>query len=363
MGAVKVMLSEKSLRDRERHNSRLFVDLCENIHIHYREYRFVFSLPEYFEFIDIVSKSTIDVKNYLLSNPNYAEEKYKTTLMVAGGKERQMKFLENSPQPNCSKYFNNSLRIELQEEYITDEIHIHYRDFRLALNRQNFKDIAESFTEANQKLTEFESKNPYVREDHEDRGIGSWVQSEDISKTDTNVLGIKAIPIEKIISHWHEDIVNDWTPEPKLLEAIKKAFKNNETIAPVVVLETGSKYKIVDGHHRVRSAIDLGISEINSVILRDMTWEDTEPLRKAEVLLKQFDKDTSYRYGVSSFFKDYLANTLNTYYQNHFFDLTKKPNPFYSLLKNIKKGILTLPLPQPVRQLIFNFSGSKKYWR
>ncbi len=131
MGAVKVMLSEKTLRDRERHNSRLFVDLCENIHIHYREYRFVFSLPEYFEFIDIVSKSTDDVKNYLLSNPNYAEEKYKTTLMVAGGKERQMKFLENSPQPNCSKYFNNSLRIELQEEYITDEIHIHYRDFSL----------------------------------------------------------------------------------------------------------------------------------------------------------------------------------------------------------------------------------------
>lgn len=69
MGAVKVMLSEKQLKPRERHDSRLFVDLCENIHIHFREYRFVFSLQEYFEFIDILDKSTADVKSYLHQNP------------------------------------------------------------------------------------------------------------------------------------------------------------------------------------------------------------------------------------------------------------------------------------------------------
>jgi hypothetical protein len=46
MGAVKKLLVEKTLRDRERHNGRLFVDLCENIHIHFREYRLIVSLAE-----------------------------------------------------------------------------------------------------------------------------------------------------------------------------------------------------------------------------------------------------------------------------------------------------------------------------
>ena len=51
MGAVKQVLADRQLNDREGHNSRLFVDLCENIHIHFREYRLIFSLDEYFEFV------------------------------------------------------------------------------------------------------------------------------------------------------------------------------------------------------------------------------------------------------------------------------------------------------------------------
>ena len=96
MGTVKLILAETKLRDREKHNSRMFVDLCENIHIHYREYRFVFSLAEYFEFANIISKSTQDVRNYLYQNPAFEEQGYRTTLMIAGGKERQMKFLSSS---------------------------------------------------------------------------------------------------------------------------------------------------------------------------------------------------------------------------------------------------------------------------
>ena len=127
MGSVRKYLFKEQLPEREAHHSRLFIDLAENIHIHHREYRTVFSLDEYFEYADIVAKSTIDVRNFLEQNPNYEEQKYPTTIMIAGGKERQLKFLSNSPKPNKRKYFSNDFAIELQDVYVTDEIHIHYR--------------------------------------------------------------------------------------------------------------------------------------------------------------------------------------------------------------------------------------------
>ena len=161
MGAVKKFLARKTLQDRERHNSRLFVDLCENIHIHYREYRLIFSLDEYFEFVDIVGKSTQDVRNYLYNNPDYKEDEYPTTIMIACGKDRQRKFLKNSPLPHKSAYHNDNFAIELQEEHVTDEIHVHWRDLRIALNRENFKDVAEAFMDAHRNLTEFEAQQAY----------------------------------------------------------------------------------------------------------------------------------------------------------------------------------------------------------
>ncbi|GAG20449.1 unnamed protein product, partial [marine sediment metagenome] len=106
MGAVKELLVSVDLPNRERHNSRLFSDLCENVHIHYREYRIIFSLSEYFEFIDIIKKGEQDVRNYLSNNPSYGEGEYPSTIMIAGGRERQMKFLQNSPAPNQSTYDN-----------------------------------------------------------------------------------------------------------------------------------------------------------------------------------------------------------------------------------------------------------------
>ena len=89
----------------------MFVDLAENIHIHHREFRTIFSLDEYFEYVDIITKSTTDVRNFLEQNKEYKEGEYPTTIMVAGGRERQLKFLENSPKPNQSRYFPNDFGI------------------------------------------------------------------------------------------------------------------------------------------------------------------------------------------------------------------------------------------------------------
>ena len=135
MGSVKKMLAKVELPSRETHHSRMFIDLAENIHIHHREYRTVFSLDEYFEYVDILNKSTDDVRTFLSNNPHYREREYPTTIMVGGGRAQQLRFLSNSPKPNKSFYYDGEMAVELQDEFVTDEIHIHYRDFRIAMDR------------------------------------------------------------------------------------------------------------------------------------------------------------------------------------------------------------------------------------
>ena len=65
MGKIKKTLFTQELPSRELHNSRMFVDLSENIHIHFRELRLMFSVEEFFEFFSILKAGTKDIKEYL----------------------------------------------------------------------------------------------------------------------------------------------------------------------------------------------------------------------------------------------------------------------------------------------------------
>ena len=100
---MKKFLHQPRLPDREGHHSRLFVDVAENVHIHHREYRTVFSMDEFLEYAHVIKRATDDIKSFLAQNPDYREQTYPTVVMVAGGKERQYQFLANSPKPNESK--------------------------------------------------------------------------------------------------------------------------------------------------------------------------------------------------------------------------------------------------------------------
>jgi hypothetical protein len=318
------MLSFKQLKDRERHNSRLFVDLCENIHIHFREYRFVFSLDEYFEFVDIVARSTQDVRNYLLNNPDYREGVYPTTIMVAGGGQRQMKFLQHSPAPHRSAYHNERFVIELQEESVTDEIHVHWRDLRVALNRENFKDVAEAFTAAHRRLEEFEASRQYERQKHPDRAI---FEANQCDLDGSRMQGTVMLDVRRIASYWfryagdgwYEVFKRDWKRNPDYIEALKARFRAGEPVTPLVVAkpdENGIHF-IVNGHHRYLAARESGRQEIEAIVLAE-NFEQTDELRRAELLLKQFDERTGYEHGVTSFFNDFVATKLNRFYRNDY---------------------------------------------
>lgn len=331
MGSIKKYLFKGILPEREKHHSRLFVDLAENIHIHYREYRMVFSLDEYFEYVEIISKSTNDVRNFLEQNPDYEEQKYPTTIIIAGGTDSLFTSLKNSPLPNTSRYFPNDFAIELQDEWITDEIHIHYRDFRLAMDRERFKKVAEGFAISLKELEKFEKNTSYIREDHPDRVIHD--NKDDI---DTKQMGVEYIQLDKISTNWYDNILEEWEPDKESIRAIQKNFHAEKKFTPIILsTEKNGKHLIVDGHHRFYAALKLNLNKIEAVVL-NINFEETEKIREAEVLLKEFDATTNYEYNLSSFMKSYLGYRLNRYYSSSFSKIMRRQTSWYQALRKIK---------------------------
>lgn len=334
MGKVKLYLCKDTMKEREFHNSRLFIDICENIHIHYREYRFVFSVDEFLEFAAIIEGSKKDISNFLRQNSDYTEQKHKDAFIIAGGGKRQFKLLRNSPKPHESRYFNLDLAIELQEEGTLDQIHIHYRDLRVVLNRENFNLLAENIIKAREKLIEFEKTNKYIQKRHPDREIFK----EDTESINSDfVMGTKNIPIEHIVSPYHKDLIKDWkTCDHDYIGYLINELKIGNRFAPIIVSRTlNKKYVLILGHHRLYAAKKFGLKEITCVIV-PFTHKETENLRKVEILLKEFDMKTDYKYHLSAFYQDYLGFKLNRFYSNFF----KKRFSIVRFTKDLVKKIL-----------------------
>lgn len=333
MGSVKEELSRTTLDDREKHNSRMFIDLAENIHIHHREFRTVFSMNEFLEYCDILEKSKTAVLEYLENNVNYQESKYPTTLFVAGGRERQLKYLENSPTPNQSKYFNNLLTVELQDEFITDEIHLHYRDLRIVMNRKTFKDFSESIHLASENLKKFEENNKYVQKKHQDRDA----KQEDL-KVNYNNSNIKDINLEDIKSYHYTNIYEK-DKSNRIIEKLTK-IKNQEFIPIILSTENNGDHYIIDGHHRYFAAKKLQLRKLKALVL-DITFKQSKEIRTAEVLLKDFDFKTNYKFGISDYWALYLSFKTNKFYYRDFDRKILRRSLIFRILRKIKK-ILTL---------------------
>jgi len=319
MGSIRKDLFRTQLPNRELHHSRLFIDLAENIHIHHREYRTVFSLDEYFEYADIISKSTEDVRNFLEQNSTYEEHKYPTTILIAGGKERQLKFLKHSPNPTTSAYFANDFAIELQDVYVTDEIHIHYRDFRIAMDRERFRVVAKGFAESLNILDDFEKNEKYERETHPDRIIQAF-NDKDSTDIDTSLMGFVQIPLKNIKSFWFNNLNKEFKPQKEAINAIKREYLKTKRLTPVILCKdpnVDGQFHIVDGHHRIYVANQLNLENVSSLVL-DLSFEETKSIREAELNLKKFDSDTNYKYNLSSYFKSFIAYRLNRFYSDAF---------------------------------------------
>jgi hypothetical protein len=322
MGLVKETLSKIELPGREAHNSRMFVDLCENVHIHYRELRIVFSIDEFFEFTDILHRSTEDLHSYLAQNPDYQEGVHRDTIMIAGGRPRQMALLRNSPAPNRSTYFPDDFAIELLDESMADEMHVHWRDYRLAIPREHFKLIAEAFAVARRNLETFEGKNEYVRKPHRDRVIEDYAaERAKYADYKSQIAGEVEMPIDQIRTRF-DDGTKEFAPEPQAMRLLEQKYRSGEYVHPVILsTERTGEHHIIDGNHRLFAAKNAGLAKIHCIVT-DLTFEQSADFRRAEALLKRFDRSTGYAYRTSDFNRAYFAHRASRHYRNHFRDIT-----------------------------------------
>lgn len=146
---------------------------------------------------------------------------------------------------------------------------------------------------------------------------------------------VRTIKLEEIKSKWVENMITDWQPDQKYVEFLKKKIANNEYLAPIVVVREEKFFYIVNGHHRYYAHLVTGKKKIKCILIEG-TFEESEPLRKAEVLLKEFDQKTGYRYQFSGYLDRWAAaaeeqNFINKYRPTYKFRL-------YKFLKKVLGG-------------------------
>ncbi len=147
---------------------------------------------------------------------------------------------------------------------------------------------------------------------------------------------IRHIKIEKIKSKWYKDIFTEWHPNREYVEFLKSNIKKKEYMTPIVVVQEGDFFYIVNGHHRYLAHAEAGEKTVKCFVIEG-TFEESEPLRKAEVLLKEFDKKTEYRYQFSGYLDRWAAAAEEHEFVNKYRPTYKFK--IYKLLKKIKDKI------------------------
>lgn len=112
MGRIEIILKKKQIPKPEL-NRRLTVELCENVHIHYRNLRLEFTKDEFLYILTMLKSIDENDVNLFHFSPYAYKELIKDF---------------NLPDET---YYDNRLQIELQKE---GHCHIHYRNLRIELN-------------------------------------------------------------------------------------------------------------------------------------------------------------------------------------------------------------------------------------
>lgn len=134
MGHIKKVLAMKELPRRKITPNMMWTDLCENVHLHYRNVRFDFSEVEFARFRAAMNHLGMAVE-YCSNDYGYSEGD--PNFLV------QQKFEE--PLNADSDYYTNRAVIEAQRD---GTYHFHYRDLRLHFDEAEFEEIALAFSTA-----------------------------------------------------------------------------------------------------------------------------------------------------------------------------------------------------------------------
>ncbi len=232
MGKIKKVLAKNILEPRTLTATLLWVDLCENVHIHYRNFRFDMSCEEFSEFMCAI-KNLYKAVEYQMEQDKF-EEGDPNYL-------RQIKYV--NPLDNHSDYFPNRLVLEVQRD---DTYHLHYRDLRIHLTEDEFDDMANAFIRAKEERDKF--KAFYLK----------YGRIKEITRIKVNIDDVQ--PYDAGHLPLAECAMYDHTPG---IEHCKKLIQEGKKILPILVRPDGQR---LDGFKRYMAYKELGYKEIDVIV-------------------------------------------------------------------------------------------------
>jgi hypothetical protein len=144
MGEIKKVLAMDEIEPRSVTADRIWTDLCENVHLHYRNLRLDFSETEFATFRAAMHNLGMAVemcaieKDYEEGDPNVLIQQMFDMMLKTD-----------------SEYYTNRATIELQRN---NTVHFHYRDLRIHWSYTEFLQIAKMFATA---VSELEKLKPF----------------------------------------------------------------------------------------------------------------------------------------------------------------------------------------------------------
>jgi len=139
------------------------------------------------------------------------------------------------------------------------------------------------------------------------------------------------LPLEKVKSKWYNDILSQWQPDPEYIQYLTSQIEKKAYLPPIIVVQEDDGYYIVNGHHRYYAHILCREKSVKCLLISG-TFAQSEPLRKAEVMLKEFDQKAQYRYRLSDYLDRWAAAAENQEFIDKY-----RPGLGYRLYQQLKK--------------------------
>jgi hypothetical protein len=228
MGRIKKVLAMGEVEPRYLTAHGMWTDLCENVHLHYRNIRFDFSETEFALFRSAMNNLGMAVEH---CTEQYEYKEGDPNFLV------QQSF--NTPLKSDSEYYPNRVSIELQRD---NTVHLHYRDLRLHFTLEEFKQIARLFKLALNLLGNIE-EFPYK---DTTELIRAWIKLSLIQPYDE---GHRPMDTDK--------------EHREGIEFVKQLIKEKKKIRPILVATNGQR---LDGFKRYMAHLELGLGEIECIV-------------------------------------------------------------------------------------------------
>jgi hypothetical protein len=228
MGHIRKMLAMKKLPSRVITPNQIWTDLCEDVHLHYRNVRLDYSEKEFAVFRAAIHQLGMAVEH--VANENDYRE---------GDPNFLIQQIFNERLDADSDYYPNRCTIELQKD---GTVHFHYRDLRLHFSDVEFETIAKMFKKA---LAVMPVENEFPYHDVKER---------------TRV----TVPITLVqpYDEGHKPMVFDKEHRDGI-EYCKKLISDGKKIRPILVDTKGQR---LDGFKRYFAQLEFGKADIECFV-------------------------------------------------------------------------------------------------